>query len=104
LAAHSRRRHHPADPFANTRLASTSDASSDRDVFGRQHAVEVGDEAVGLAQPHPVERVADRTGVGEQRLVLRSAMSRTNAARASALNFQFSSRSMGAQTRVLSLN
>jgi hypothetical protein len=28
-------------------------------------AVEVGEETVGLAQPHPVERVADRARIGK---------------------------------------
>ena len=40
------------------------------DVVGGQHAIEIGDETVGLAQPHAVERVADRARVGEQRLGL----------------------------------
>ena len=43
------------------------------DVVGGQHAVEIGDEAVGLAQPHAVERVADRARVGEKRLGLAQA-------------------------------
>ena len=40
------------------------------DVVGAQHAVEIGDQPVGLAQPHAVERVADRARVGKQRLGL----------------------------------